>query len=138
MDLLEDDGSLATSRRLWDLEPERLARRKRLLDQFEALDLLQLAHGLRSLGSDLTESVIELAQVGDLLLLVLVGSIMPLVTGIPFLQEGAVVSGIGVQATLGDLIHGLDDLIHELPVVGDQEHGAGIGLQVILEPKQGD
>ena len=43
-----------------------------------------------------------------------------------------------MQAALGDLINRLDDFIHELPVVRDQEHGAGISLEVVLQPEQGD
>ena len=138
MDLLKNDGSLSPARRLGNLEAERFTGREWLLDQVHALDLLELAHGLGGLGGDLTEAVIELAQIGDLLLLVLVSRILPLVAGIPLLKKGAVIPRVRLQTALGDLINRLDDFIHKLPVVRDQEYGAGIGLEVILQPEQGD
>src|SRR3712207_7490211 len=53
-----------------DVEAERLLRRRRLFDQLHALDLLELAHGLRRFRRDLPEPIVELAQPRDLLLLV--------------------------------------------------------------------
>ena len=129
---------MASPGRLWNLEAEGLARRHGFFDQFHPLDLLELAHRLRGLGGHLTESVVEFPQGGDLLLLVLVGGILSFVPRIPFLKEGCVVPGVGLKPALGDLINGLDDLVHELTIVGDEQDGARIGLEIVLKPEEGD
>ena len=134
----QDDGALTAARWLGNLEAERLAGSLGFLDQLHPLDLLELAHSLGGLRGDLAEAVIELAQGGDLLLLVLVGGILPLVASITFLKKGGVVARVGMQASVGDLVDGLNDLVHELAVVRNQEHGAGVGLEIVLEPEERD
>src|SRR5207253_10917835 len=37
---------------------------------------------------------------------------------------------------LRNLVNLRDDLVHELPVVRDQQHRAGIILEIILQPRQ--
>jgi hypothetical protein len=37
-----------------------------------------------------------------------------------------------------DFVNGLDDFIHELPVVGDEQDGAGVGLEIVLQPEEGE
>ena len=86
----------------------------------------------------MAKAIIEFPQVGDLLLLILVGSILALIARITLLKEGRVVAGVGVEASFSDLVDGLDDLIHELPVVGNQQDGPRIGFQVVLQPEKGD
>ena len=104
----------AAARRLRNLEAERLARRDGLFDQLHALDLLELAHGLRGLRGDLAEAIVEFPQRGDFLLLVFVGGVLLLVALLLLPQEVGVVAGVGDELALGDLVHLLDDLIHEL------------------------
>ena len=41
-----------------------------------------------------------------------------------------------MSRVVGDLVHTRDKLIHELPVVRDHENGAGVVLEIILEPEQ--
>ncbi len=73
VDAFQRNRALPAARRRRNLEPERLARRERLLDEFEPLDLLELALRLRRLGGNGAEPVGERLQVGDFLLLVFVG-----------------------------------------------------------------
>ena len=75
----ERDRALPAARRLRDLETKRLARRQRLLDQLHALDLLELAHGLRSFGRDGAKAIGEFLQRLDFLLLIFVGGQLLLV-----------------------------------------------------------
>ena len=108
----------------------------RLFDQFHALDLLELAHRLRRLRGHGAKPVVELAQVGDFLLLVLVGGGLLLVVHLPLLEEGGVIAGVGGQLLLCDLVDAFHDLIHELAVMGDHQERAGVRLEIILQPEQ--
>ena len=91
------DRALPAARRLRNLEAERLARRQRFLDQFHALDLLELALRLRRLGGNGAEAVAELPQRGDFLLLVFVGGELLFVVRLALLEEVGVVARVGDQ-----------------------------------------
>ena len=51
------------------------------------------------------------------------------------LEVGRVVALVGVEAAAVDLGDPLGDVVEEVPVVGDGEHGAGVLRQVLLEPE---
>src|SRR5258708_7567402 len=59
VDVVQRDGALSAARWLGNLEAERLLWRRWLLDQFQTLNLLELAHGLRRFGSHGTKTVNE-------------------------------------------------------------------------------
>ena len=119
-------------------ESERFAWGERFLDEFHALDLLELAHGLRGFGGDLTEAVVELAERGDFLLLVLVGGRLAFVGFVFEAEVVGVVAAPFVEFAVSDFVNFFDDFVHELAVMGDEENGAGVVFEVVLEPEEGD
>ena len=136
MDAAERDGALAASGRLRDLKPERFLWRRGFLNQLHALDLFELRHGLRCFGSDGAESVGELLEGVDFLLLVFVGGQLLLVTFFALAEVIGVVALVGDEFLLGDLVNLPHHFIHELAIVRNQEQSPGIVFQVVLEPKQ--
>jgi len=136
VDAFQRDRTLAAARRLGNVKAERFARRDGFLDFVHPLDLLELAHRLRSLGGDLAKPLIELLQRADFLLLVVVGGELLLVGGLALAQKIRVVAGVGKEPHFVDLVDGLDDLVHELPVMGNEKDRATIGLQILLEPEE--
>ncbi|MFM1945088.1 MAG: hypothetical protein RI897_4070 [Verrucomicrobiota bacterium] len=62
-----------------------------------------------------------------------------LVVAVGFLDEvTGVVAGVGDDFAAFDFVDLVDDFVHELAVVGDEEDGAGIFFEVILEPEEGE
>jgi hypothetical protein len=136
MNAIQRDRALPAARRRRNLETKRLARRQRFLNQLHALDLLELGHRLRRLGGDGTETVGEFLKRLDFLLLVFVGGELLLVAFLALAQVVGVIAGVSHQLALGDFMHLRHHLVHELSVVGNQKHRAGIILQIILQPEQ--
>ena len=75
-------------------------------------------------------------SVGDLLLLVFVGGELLFVAFLALAQIIGVIAGVGDQLLLGNFMHLIDDFIHELAVMRNQQQRAGIILQIILQPEQ--
>ena len=73
VDAIELEGSLASALGLRELKAERLARCVRLFEHFHLLQKLEFALHLRRLGGDLAETVGEILDRGDFLLLILEG-----------------------------------------------------------------
>jgi len=109
---------------------------------FDALELFELLHAaldLGGFGSDLAETVDELLGRVDFLLLVAVGLELLLVALLALLEVLRIVAGVGDEL-LGvrvDLDDAFDQLVHEIAVVRDHQHRAGVVSQVALEPEQG-
>ena len=49
-----------------------------------------------------------------------------------------VVAGPLVEFAVCDFVNLFDDFVHELAVMGDEEDGAGIVFEIVLEPEEGD
>ena len=118
------------------MKTKRLARRHRFLDQFQPLNLLQLALGLRRLGGNGPEPVGERLQIGDFLLLILVRRELLLVAFLPLAKKVGVIARVADELALRNFMHLRDDFIHELAVMGNEQHRARIILQVTLQPQQ--
>ncbi len=82
--------------RAWagNLKTKWLAWRGRFLDQFQPLNLLELAHGLRGLGGNGAEAVGEFLERRDFLLLVFVGRHPVFVIGLALHQKLGIVAGV--------------------------------------------
>ena len=106
------------------------------LDLVHALDLLELALGLRGLGVLGAEAVDELHQAGDFALLVFVGGQELLLVGLALFEVLVVAAAVTDQLALADFDDAADKLVEELAVVRDDENRAGIALQILLEPEQ--
>jgi hypothetical protein len=94
-----------------------IARCQPLLDEFEPLNLLELALRLRRFRRNGAEAVGERLQVGDFLLLVFVGGQMLLVTLLALAEVVGIISGVGNQLLLGNFVNLRDDLVHELAIM---------------------
>lgn len=108
----------------------------RLGDLVQFLDHLDPALDLGGLGSYGAEAVDEGLDFCDLLFLILEGSHHLVVALVLEFEVAGVVSLVGGELLLVDLVDFLDDAIHEGAVVGDDEEGAGVVLEVALEPHE--
>ena len=136
LDSLKHSGALSAAFGLGDSETEGFLRRFGALDFFHPLDLLQLALRLGCFGGNGTEAVGEFLQAGDFLLLVFVGSGLDLVVALPLLHGGGIVSLVVDELGIRDFVNAVDEGIHELQIVGDQQKRTGAGLQILLQPEK--
>ena len=137
VDVGEADGALAAALGLREIEADFFRLAGGGLDFFHALDLLELALGLRGFAGFRAEAVGEFLEAGDVALLVFVGGEELLLGG--FALDEVVVVGATVAGELGlaDFEDAIDELVQELAVVGDHEDRAGIIFQIILKPEEG-
>src|SRR5205085_9868852 len=87
------------------------------LDQFHALDLFELAHGLGSLGGDRAKSVGKFLQSLNFFLLIFVRGQLLLVSLLTLLEKIRVVAGISDQLFFRNFMHLADNFVHELAVM---------------------
>ena len=103
-------------------------------DQLHALQGLQSALGLTGLGGLGPEALDEAVDVRHLALLTLVGRLL---LGEPLgalALEGGIVPRIEGQSLALQVQGVLHHRVQEVPVVGDQDQGAPIGLEPALQP----
>ena len=136
LDSLEHGGALSTALGLGDAETKGFLRRFGALDFFHPLDLLQLALSLGCFGGNGAEAVGEFLQGGDFLLLVLVSSGLNLVVALALLHSGGIVSLVVDELGIRDFVNTIDQCIHELQIVRNQQKRAGAGLQILLQPEE--
>ena len=138
VNFFEADDALAAARGLRNLEAERFAWGDGFFDEIHAFDLLEFAHGLTGFGGDLAEAIVEFAEVGDFLLLVFVGGVLLFVAFLFEAEEVGVISRIRDELSFIDFVDAADDFVHESAIMGDEENGTGIGLEILLEPEERD
>ena len=104
------------------------------LDDVDLLEHLDPALDLLRLGRLVAEPLDE--ALGALHLLLLSGGLCAQLGEVrsAHLQESAVVSRVVHELPAVDLGDPGDHAIEEIPIVGDQDHGVGIGFEVGLEP----
>ena len=136
MDVLERQDALAASAGLRKTEIDRRAVGDRRLDFFHALDLLEFALGLSGLGVFGEETVHEEHEAVDFALLIFVGGEEVGFVGLALGDELLVISAVTLELAETELDDGIDDLVQELAIMRDHEDGAGIILEMILEPEE--
>ncbi len=102
-----------------------------------ALQGLEPALGLAGLGGLGSEAIDEALDAGDLRLLLRVGGLaLAALLGVLGLEgrEAAVVQPQLAVLQMGHVVH---HGVEEVPVVGDQQQGAGVGGQPLLQPQDG-
>ena len=136
IDVLQRDDALAGTRRLGEAEFDRLLRVERGVDALHAVEAGEQALGERRLAGLGAELVGQGGQALDFLLLLVEGVLLPLLAGRLVGQVGLVVPAVAGDPLVGELDDRVDELVDELAVVGDQQDGALVVLQVVLEPHQ--
>ena len=133
--ILELDDHIARARRVGELEIDVLVTLGQ--DHKLALDLLDAAHallGLGGLGRLVTELIDEHLHMGDLALLggALGAHLLEVVFAL--LKIGAVIAGVGGDATVLEGRHVIHTGVHKGAVVGDYQHGAVVGGDEAAQP----
>src|SRR5829696_4080117 len=128
---LDDDAAQPRTRRDLDLLEVQLAELVGLRGHLLVAGQPRLALGLAGLGAgaDPLQLVLE-----ALLALGVLGA-LDLEAGGLGLQVGGVVALVGVGPAAVELEDPLGDVVEEVPIVGDGDDGAGVLLQVLLQPR---
>ncbi|MCY1354510.1 hypothetical protein D9M69_408900 [compost metagenome] len=122
--------------RLAEAEVERRidVRRRQFL---QALQRLDAALRLARLGRLRLEAGDELFHVRALRLLLLVGLLLLRQAFGAGALEGRIAAAVEGQLALLEVRHVIDHTVEEIAVVGDQQEGAGVAFQPVLEPEDG-
>ena len=128
---LDDDAAQARARRDLDLLEVELAELVGLRGHLLVPGEARLALGLAGLGAGAHPLQLLLEPLGALGVL----GALDLQAGGLGLQVGGVVALVGVGAAAVELEDPLGHVVEEVPVVGDGDDGAGVLLEVLLEPR---
>src|SRR5439155_8960987 len=136
VDVFEFDDFDSTALRLGEIEIDFAVVAGRGFDLFHAIDLLEFALGLAGLGILGAETINEFHHPANFALLIFVGGEELFFSGFALNEVIIVIAAVTDEFALADFDDAADELVEEFAVVGDDEDRAGIGLEIILEPKE--
>ncbi len=102
-----------------------------------SLQSLEPALGLTGLGGLGFEAVNEALDLGDAGLLAFIAGLLLSQPLAPLALKGRIIAGVRHQFVLFEVHHMRGDTIHEIPVVGNEQQGARVTGQPILQPQTG-
>ena len=133
---LESNHPLTASTGLGKGELDLLRRNKRGVNFFHPFNLLEFALRLGGLCVLGTEPVHKLHQPLDLLLLVFIGSHALRLVCRALYQVRFVIARVARRLPSLQFHNVTNQKIQKLPVMGDQQNGSGVILQITLQPNQ--
>ena len=134
--LLQCDGALSAAGRLREADFDGGFGVLRRREAFDACQLFDAFLGLGGFAGFGAEAVDEVLEVGDLALLIFVSGGVLLLAGFFFGEVVLVVAAVEVKFGAGDFDDADADGVEKCAVVGDDEDGAAIIREVILEPAE--